>query len=215
MADYLKTNDFEFQAQVAQAITTLNANLVTLGLVAGDVTPTSTAKTSFDTSLADQVAKAAALDASVNLKKTNRHNLEVLFRALVQRVQHHPGMTDALRGSMGVTVPDRVPTRRGVGTDVPGMIIQLATGGSVILHVGTDPGNEASNSKPAWAIGVNIYRKRTTEATWELVSFVTNSPSIDMVSGPAVNMQYRAAYRGVKESMVGPFSPEQTIAVGS
>ena len=114
--DFIPKNDAEFLAWSTNFFAVLNANLAALGLVAADVTPSSTAQTNYSTTFTDQVAKQAAADAAVATKKTRRTAYEPLLRSLVRRIQAHPGMTDGLRAQLGVTVPTRTRTRRGVGS---------------------------------------------------------------------------------------------------
>jgi len=177
------------------------------------VTPTSTAQTTYSTAFTDQVAKIAAADAAVATKKTRRTAYEPLLRALVRRIQAHPGMTDGLRAQLGVTVPTRTRTRRDVGTEISGMALELRPG-QVIVHFGTEPNNEQQNGKPVWAAGCNIYRRKQGETTFELIAFDTASPYVDHLTGSAINVTYKVAYRGIRATDEGGSSPEQTVAAG-
>ena len=103
--------------------------------------------------------------------------------------------------------------RRGVRTDIPGMVLGLRPG-EVIVHFGTDAGNEQQNGKPAWATGCNIYRKKGIETEYSLIAFDTASPHIDHITGGAVNVSYKVTYRGVRVTDEGGMSPEQTVAAG-
>lgn len=49
MADYIPAPDAEFHAWQANFVSYANANLVALGLVAGDLTPVTTAQTGWTT----------------------------------------------------------------------------------------------------------------------------------------------------------------------
>lgn len=212
--DFLPVSDTELQAWITNFVTVLNINLATVGLVAADVTPITTAQTNFNTAVVDQVTKEAAFRQSVAAKKTRRTQIEQALRPLIRRIQNHPGMTDGLRANLGVTVPDRAPSRRQVGPEVPGLALEMKPG-QVIVHFGTDPTNEQHNGKPAWALGCNIYRRKATETTYTMIAFDTASPYVDTVSGAAVNVSYRVAYRGVRTTDEGASSPEQTVAAGS
>ncbi len=213
--DYIDPNDAVFIAWSANFFTVLNANLAAVGLIAGDVTPVFTARDSFSLAYTDQVAKEAAATAAVALKRTRRITYVPQLRALVKRIQAHPGMTDSLRGQLGITVPKRTRTRRGVGAEVPGVVLEPKPG-QVIVHFGDNPGNEQTNGKPAWAAGCNIYRKVGQDklAEWELIAFDTASPYVDTIKGAARDVSYKAAYRGIRASDEGASSPEQTVAAG-
>jgi hypothetical protein len=64
----------------------------------------------------------------------------------------------------------------------------------------------------------------TPEIEFRLIAFDTvlatdarrgASPYVDTVTGSAVNVSYKAAYRGVRATDIGGSSAEQTIAAGS
>ena len=211
--DYIDPNDAVFIAWSANYFTVINANLAAVGLIAGDVTPVSNARDAFSLAYTDQVAKEAAATAAVALKRTRRTTYVPQLRALVKRVQAHPGMTDSLRGQLGVTVPKRTRTRRGVGAEVPGVVLEPKPG-QVIIHFGDNPGNEQTNGKPAWAAGCNIYRKFPGDLDFVLIAFDTASPYVDTIKGAARDVSYKAAYRGIRASDEGASSPEQTVAAG-
>ena len=173
--DFLPNNDTELQAWLQNFVTILNANLAAFGLVAADTTPLTGAQTNFNTAVTTQISAEAAFRNAVATKKTRRTQLEALLRPLIRRVNSHPAMTDGLRGNLQITVTDRVPTRRCVGTEVPGMVVEPRPG-QVIIHFGDNPGNEQTNSKPAWALGCNIYRKKGAETTCTLIAFDTTTP---------------------------------------
>ena len=68
------------------------------------------------------------------------------------------------------------------------------------------------NGKPAWAKECNIHRKKAGETEWKLFALDTSSPYVDTITGPAISVSYRMAYRGTKETDIGPMSPEQSVA---
>lgn len=202
--DYIPANDAEFLAWSTNFFAVLNANLATVGLVAADVTPVTTAQTSYSTSVGDQLTKQAAMDGAIATKKTRRTAYEPTLRALVKRVQAHPGMTDGLRAQLGITIPASTRTRRSPGPELPGLRLETRPG-QVIIHFGT---------KPAWALGCNIYRKKSGEVEFTLIALDTASPYIDTLTGPAITVAYKAAFRGNRDTDEGGFCPEQSVAAG-
>lgn len=194
--------------------TVLNANLTGLGLVAGDITTLSSTTGAFSATIPLAVAAEASYHQAIENKKIKRVALVAAIRAMVKRVNGHPGMTDAIRAQLGITVPDRVLSRHGVGPEVPVVELELKPG-QVVIHFGTTPGNELTNGKPAWALGCNIYRKKATDADWVLIAFDTASLYIDTITGAAGNFQYRAAYRGTRATDEGASSATSTIATGA
>lgn len=210
---FIPQGDADLQAWLVNFAAVLNGNPAAAGLVAADLTPLTVAQTGFNAAVTDQIAKREAADAAVQTKKTRRTTLEQTLRPLVRRIQAHPATTDALRAGLGVTVPDRTPTRRNVGGEVPALVLELKPG-QVVVRFGTSPGDEQKNGKPDWAAGCNIYRKRASDAAFALIAFDTSSPYVDSVTGAAANYSYKVAYRGVRDTDEGAYCPEQTVAAG-
>ena len=212
--DYLPKNDSELVTYLANFVTVLNANLAAVGLVAADVTPLTGAQTAFSAAVTDQAAKQAAAKAAVETKFARKDQLELVMRPLVRRINNHPGMTNGLRGQLGINAPTSARTRRGVGPEIPGIVLALEPG-RVVVHFGTDAGNELQNGKPDWAKGCNIYRRVGATGDYALIAFDTASPYVDIHGlTTASNVSYRAAYRGTKEADIGASCPEQTVATG-
>ena len=211
--DYIPTSDAEFLAWSTNFFAVLNANLATVGLGAGDVIPLENAKSAYSASVSDAIAKLAVASAAIETKKTSRDDYQPPLRALVRRIQAHPGMTDALRAQLGITVPSQSRARRSPGPEIPGLTLETRPG-QVILHFGTDPNNGQRNGKPAWAAGCNLYRKKPGDTEFVLIAFDTASPYVDTVTGPAVSVAYKAAYRGTRDTDEGGLCPEQTVAAG-
>jgi hypothetical protein len=92
--------------------------------------------------------------------------------------------------------------------------------GRVVVHFGTNPDDERRNSKPAWALGANIYIKAEDEDEYRLLAFDTASPCVweyrgaPGCRGTACRALTRVAYRGTREQDVGMLSPEETVSVG-
>lgn len=122
--DYFPNTDTDLQAWLANFVTVLKANLAAVGLATGNTTALTAAQTNFNNAVTAQVAADAAFRQSVQVKKTRRTTLEQTLRPLVRRITNHLGMTDGLRAQLGITVPDRTPSRRGVGSDIPGMVLE-------------------------------------------------------------------------------------------
>ncbi len=214
MAGYLPKNDAEFVNWATNFTNMLPANMAAVGLVQADVDPIEAQMTAFSLAVTDQIGKQAMARAAVEDKKTQRDALEALVRPLVRRIQNHPGMTDELRGILGLTIPSggmQFPTA--AGSDVPSVFLETKPG-QVIVHFGTDASNEQHNGKPSWARGCQIYRKKAGESDFSMIAYDTASPYVDTVSGTAVDATYKVAYRGTRETDLGPMSPEMTIAAG-
>jgi hypothetical protein len=108
--DYIPKKDSEMQSWTANFLTVANANLVPLGLIAGDITPITTDKGSFDTSITNSNTKQAEAKAATQQKKTARNNLNGKVRLLVRKIQANPAVTPQLKAQLGINVGDSIPT---------------------------------------------------------------------------------------------------------
>ncbi len=209
---YIPVSDSEFVTWAVNFADVLNTNMGVVGLVAADLVPLTSAQDSFSGAVTNQIQQQALAKSAIELKKTQRAAFEAVLRPLVRRIQNHPGMGNQLRGMLGITVPSE-HTSSSVGVDVPSVFLETKPG-QVIVHFGTDASNELHNGKPDWARGCVIWRKTTGESDFHMIAYDTSSPYVDTVSGPAVDATYKVAYRATRESDIGAFSPEQTVAAG-
>ncbi len=104
MPDYIPTSDADYSDWLHQFVTYANANLAVLGLVAADVTPLTSASTDFDAAITANDAAVAQAQGTTATKGTKRSVAEGITRPLVAQIQAHPGVTDAQRNSLGITV---------------------------------------------------------------------------------------------------------------
>jgi hypothetical protein len=155
MADYLPGPDAEYQAWVSNFVTYANANLAALGLVAADMTPVTTAQTTFNTSFADHIAAKQAAQAAKQNKDEARGGLTAAIRPLVRRLQASSAVTDAERASLGITVPAEggpigPPATRPVGIVECGQRLQ-----HTLRFV--DENTPTRRAKPAGVLGCEIW----------------------------------------------------------
>ncbi len=157
MPDYLPAPDAQFTTWQANFVTYANAILVALGLVAGDMTPITTAQTAWGTAYTDNVAKQNAAQAARALKDMKRAAYEGAIRPLVKRLQASASVDDSEKAALGITVPDTIPTPTAVPTSKP--VIQVECASRLEQSVGfADEGTPTKKAKPA---GVRA-RPRTT-----------------------------------------------------
>jgi hypothetical protein len=210
MPDYVPSSDQDYAAWLYNLVTGLNDHLEDLGLDAADILPLQTEYTAFSGALTAYNDKKIALTAATNLKKDKRGLSEITLRPLVQRVQHAPGMTDELRGELGLPVRSG-RTTHSVGVEVPKIYLETEPG-SVSVHFGTEPANEKINGKPLWAKGCLIYRKRADEENFQMVAWASTSPYLDTVEGQGADYTYYVRYRGTKATDIGQGSQQMTVA---
>ena len=166
---------------------------------------------SFTDGLADYQTKKGSLQQASATKSTRRQTAVDLIRPLVREINNDSAMTDAIRAAMRLNRPESAQTTQGVGPEVPGIFIETSLGW-VTVHFGTEPQNERLNTKPSWAKGCNIYRKKAGEDEYRLVAFETSSPYVEQVYGNAADYTYMVRYRGKRSSDEGAESAEVTIA---
>jgi hypothetical protein len=210
---YIPRTDDELLLWTTQFLSALTPQSEHLGLTEAQVSALANARAAMESAVQAQQTAEAEVKAAVQAKFSSRDALESGVRAVVRQIQAHPHMTDPLRAQLNITVPKRTRTRRKVGDEIPGLVLETRPG-QVIVHFGTQPGNEQRNGKPAWALGCNVYRKRGGETEFSLVAFDTASPYVDAVTGPAQDVSYRVAYRGTGAHDEGGHSFAQTIAAG-
>jgi hypothetical protein len=208
--DYIPSGDPAFTAWLYNLVQGVNTYLTELGLTAPDVLPVQTVYGALNTSVTDYGTKKLALTGASNDKKNKRAEALEIVRPFVQRIQHAPGMTDLMRGELGLPVR-AAPTAHSVEPDVPKIFLETILG-QVIVHFGTEPGNERINGRPAWAQGCNIYRRKAGETEFAMLAFQKKSPYTDQITGDGTDYTYAVRYRGTNATDLGAQSGEETIA---
>lgn len=106
MANYFPSKDADFVAWLANFLVVANANLVPLGLIAGDLTPISTLQPTYSTNLNDVEAKKAALASAVDTKDATKDSIIDKVRLVVNKIQANPAVTTALKLQLGISPRD-------------------------------------------------------------------------------------------------------------
>lgn len=210
--DFIPKNHEAFRAKLTLFSSWLTLNGLTFGFSIGETGAIATGRTDVDAKLTDKQAKDLAAVVANQALETSESAVTVLWRAAAKRLQAHPLMTDPLREASGITVPDRVPTPRVVGEEVPGVEVVLTTGG-VFIHWGTNPTNEALNGKPGWADGANIILSIDGGPEF-LAAFDRSSPYFYGVTGGPISLTIWVAYRAPQENAIGVLSAPVTVSTG-
>lgn len=106
MANYFPAKDADFIAWLANFLVVANANLVPLGIIAGDLTPISTLQPTYSTNLNDVEAKKAALASAVDTKDATKDSIIDKVRLVVNKIQANPAVTTALKLQLGISPRD-------------------------------------------------------------------------------------------------------------
>lgn len=157
-SDYIPRPDGDFNAWQANFVTYANANLAALGLVAGDMTPVTTAQTAWNTGFTAHVSAQAAAEGARQTKDAARTGYEAAIRPLVRRLQASPAVSDAEKAALGITVPDSERTPVGPPTTRP--VVTVDCGQRLRHTIGfTDEATPTRKAKPPGVIGAELWVK--------------------------------------------------------
>lgn len=214
---YIPFGDAHFDEWAQKFSTQLAAILTALGILPAVVDPDdiSDAFDAWDTAYdAHQLAQATAQSAA-EVKDEARVALQTLIRSVTQLLQKYPGMTNAQRDLLGITVPDliRTPSSPDYVANLTPPLLKLETQrGQAIVHFGVNPGNEKLNAKPAGIAGAKIWY-RSESGPWNFVADDTNSPYLHNPGNTEpVNLEYRAQWFD-KKMRVGLFSESAKCSI--
>ncbi|MEX2244865.1 MAG: hypothetical protein WD716_13590 [Fimbriimonadaceae bacterium] len=126
MAEQIPRSDDAFNAFITNAYNVINADLAGFGLVAGDMTAATAAKTDWDTNYPAATTAKAAASAAVALKDTSRFTFEDAMRTVFAKI-YAAGVAigDNLEAA-GLSPRDTTPTDVPVPSTRPVMIIDTS-----------------------------------------------------------------------------------------
>ena len=120
MADYIPEPDAKFDGYVRITLAPfINTNYLALGLTAAENTSFQAAATAWGAAWTAFTTIDAAWQAAQVDKVKRRAVLEALARQLVQKIQSNPQVTDAQKGTLGVTIRKKTKTPVGVPASMP------------------------------------------------------------------------------------------------
>jgi hypothetical protein len=198
--DYLPKKDDKFLTWHDRFKTTLTANLVALGLAAGDATAVNTDNTEIHAKItASNLADGAAQQATKD-KNASRKNIEARVRAMVRRIKSAPTYTEALGALLGIIGPEDT-------TD-------LATSKPLLQGVDKHGGVAEIGFNLLTSEGVNIYSQRDGDTEFKFLARDTCSPYVDnrplLVAGKPELRRYKAIFV-VGDQEVSQFSDDLTV----
>ncbi|MFH1227855.1 MAG: hypothetical protein V1701_08120 [Planctomycetota bacterium] len=211
MADrrhYIPQMDAEFDEWLRNFSDKISAIATPLGVTPALITAVTDA---YDDWLVTYVAHQNAQDAAISAAQTkdeSRALAKEAVRPVVGMLQKNPGLTDADRGALRITIPDTNPTPTDpeyvTHLSPPLIILDTSEHGQITVHFGVNPSNEKRNAKPTNIKGAKIYY-RVESGPWTYLADDTNSPYTHFmpITEPQ-NLEYRAQWFDVK-SRPGPF----------
>jgi len=158
---YIPAQDSLFEAWFVNYLQYAAANAAALGLSPAQVLDLQTAKINWSLAFNNYNTAQDAAEAATAMKGTKRADAEGIIRLLTNYIQGRKETTDAQRGALGVTVPDREPTPLDptaiTRVNPPILWADTSKPRIVTLHFGPNPQDERRNHKPVEAYGCRIW----------------------------------------------------------
>jgi hypothetical protein len=158
MSDYVPGSDPDFNTWQANHLDYLNANLTALGLQQTDLTALLAAQTAWAAAYTAHVAAQASAQGASQTKRAAREAFERLLRAMTQRLQAQPGVSDAHRAGMGISIRETGRTSVGAPETRPVATIDTSQRLRHMINF-SDETTPTRRAKPEGVIGCQIWVK--------------------------------------------------------
>jgi hypothetical protein len=223
MADYyIPRPDAAFDDWFQKYQLYLVANAAALGLTPAEALEVQTLKINWSLGYSNHLTTQAAAHAAQEVKDEKREAAEEGIRKYTKKIQARPETTDAQREFLGITVPDREPTKldpEKILLHPPPLHKVIAHRGKVEIHAGPDPDNENSNALPDICRGIAIFRAAggvpADVSGWVYVAEISHSPYVDVLGNSApITVTYRFQYID-RLGRPGSYSDPVTVAVSA
>jgi hypothetical protein len=207
--DYIPKMDAQFDEWFRNFSTNISAIATPLGVTPALITAVTTAYADWQLAYTAHQTAHNTAQAAAETKDESRASAKEAVRPVVGMLQKNPGLTDAQRETLAITVPDREPTPTSpeyvVNLAPPILLLDWSKRGQVVIHFGVNPSNEKRNAKPAEIAGAKIWY-RIESGPWTFVADDTNSPyTHNLAITEPTNVEYRAQWFD-KKGRTGPFS---------
>jgi hypothetical protein len=216
MPDYIPREDAQFDEWFRNFSANISAIATPLGVTPALITAVTTAYANWQLSYTAHQTAHNAAQAAAEIKDESRASAKEAVRPVAGMLQKNPGLTDAQRETLGITVPDKNPTPTSpeyvANLAPPILLLDWSQRGQVLVHFGVNPSNEKRNAKPTDIAGAKIWY-RIESGPWQFVADDTNSPYTHnlAITEPA-NVEYRAQWFD-KKGRTGPFSESAKCTV--
>jgi hypothetical protein len=220
--DYVPSSDGEFLAWEQSFIAYASANLVALGLVAGDLTPVTTGHSAWETAWQDVQSRTAALAQAVQLKDDTRATFESAIRALVNKLQSSAAVSNDERAALGITVRDKTRTAVPVPTTRPVAVVNTS---QRLRHeiAFADEGTPTKKARPRGVMGAEIWRAVTAAGAaapahpsgYTFIALDTSTPYVLDFAGADAGKTAHYILRWVNtRGQKGPWSETVSATIG-
>ncbi len=201
----------------------VQVNFAALGLSAGEATGLNSAWFRFRIGYAAQVQARAAASAAYQEKARSRRAFEALLRPAVRRIQTFAATTDAQRGQLGITIPDRTRTPMAAPTSRPLVKVDFSKRLSHRIAF-ADERTPTRRTKPKGVIGAELWVKLTTlgeapptgPADLSFLMLSTRSPAIAEYGGADAGKTAHYMVRWLsRRGEPGPWSETASATIGA
>lgn len=156
--DFIPKADADFYNHAKQYNEYVKINYAALGLTQDDATKLDNAFIRFENDYNANLAAIAAAEASVQTKNSSRSTLTNLIREDTKVIQANPGVTNAQKAELGITIPKETKTPAPVPTTRPIADIDNKQRLQHTIHF-FDEGSQKSKAKPEGVRGCEIWCK--------------------------------------------------------
>ena len=205
MADYLPAGIADFVLWMANFGNQIGVHGATVGATPAEIADFQADTLRFATEVLAVDSDRNAYRAAEAVRDDDRSDtIEPRLRPFVQRIQHYPAMTNAIRRDLGITVPDDTPTPLSevaieeVGA--PLLVVDIGQSKRATLKFGRNPLNQRQNALPAGMRGVRLWYfigsgPPPNEKDWQFLDDDNRSPYTHVTMNPdPMTVTYRAAY---------------------
>jgi len=208
--DFLPASIPDLRAWAVNFVAAVAAAPTTFGLTSTQATALSALFTAFTAADDDVTVKEAAFHAAVDTRATAMDALVASIRVLVGIIQNHPGLTDAQRALLRITVRKLTKTLVGTPSTAPLLYIDFSQRLQHKVHWGTNPIDERRNKKPTGVHAVELRMAAgTAPATPEAMTYFaspTSSPyTANLTSYAGQTVYWAGRYLNTK-GVPGPWS---------
>jgi hypothetical protein len=153
---YIPARDGDFGAWLDNFSALISASPTTYGLTSADATNLASVTAAWDSAYAAAISGATRGPMTVNLKDVARVNATAVARTLATIIQANPGITDAQKTALGLTVRKTLPTPIPAPTSSPLLTFIAATPLQHTLRF-ADQSTPAARAKPFGVQSLQLY----------------------------------------------------------
>jgi hypothetical protein len=153
---FIPRADGQFDAWQTNFVAYAAKNGAALGLDAEEIAKLESFQSQWDAHYAASEQQQALASAAVADKTNTRAEFEARLRSTAREIQSRATTTDAERGALGITIPDRVPTPIPAPTSQPILTIDVSQRLRHLIHF-ADEHTPTRRAKPRGAACIQIW----------------------------------------------------------